>query len=805
MLKNYLRVALRSLFRNKLYSAINIFGLAIGMTACLMIFLWVRHEVSYDRFHGNADRIYRIERKVDFREIHSQVPITSGPYGPALVSDYPEIENYVRFQRQELVIKDHRNINRKQEVLFADDSCFDVFDFRLERGNAKTALVQPRSIVITRENALKYLGTEEAVGKSLTVDWNDQPVEFQITGILEEVPQASFVQFDMLASIATYSDERMTPWFNNFLHTFLLVGDGVSPQMLEPKFSSFLTKYMAADFIQLLGPDADINDVFQLKLKPLLSIHLHPAEQFEIEPQGSLTSVVIFSGVALLILIIACVNFMNLSTARANRRAREVGMRKTIGAQKRQLWSQFLGESVLLAFIALLLALGMIRLCLPLFGFISGKALFFNQLFLSGNWLVLLGITLATGLLAGLYPAFFLTSFEPAQVLKGGALKGAGKAAFRTVMTVGQFVISIILIIGTLVIMRQMNYIQTRPLGFDKDNIIVIPVEDSQVRGNIEPFRNALSADPRIKSVAGSSSLPGDRTFNDTVFKRDDSDDVFDLAYMFIDYDFIDTMNIEVSQGRGFSREFGADQENTYVINEAAAREIGYDPEEAVGKQLYRYQGTDEFEEGTIVGVVEDFHFKSLHRVIEPFLLMLEPENTYYISVRIATGDLGETIDFIRNTWMEIYPGNQFEYSFLDERILRLYESEGRMQSIFLVFSALSIFVACLGLFGLAAYTAQERTKEIGIRKALGASSGNIFILLSREFTKWVLLANIVAWPLGYFAMNKWLRNFAYRMDIGLTPFLLSAFFALIIALLTVSYQSIKAALTDPSVSLRYE
>lgn len=805
MLRNYLRVALRSLFRNKLYSFINIFGLAIGMTACLMIFLWVRNEVSYDRFHEKADRIYRIERKIDFREIHGQAPITSGPYGPALVSDYPEIENYVRLEENELVIKDHRNINRKQEVLFADNSVFDVFDFRLERGNAKTALVQPRSIVITRENALKYLGTEDAVGKSLTIDWNEQPVEFQITGILEKVPQTSFVQFDMLASLSTYSDERLTPWFNNFLHTFLLVKKGVSPQMLEAKFASFLTKYMAADFIQILGPDADINDVFQLKMKPLLSIHLHPGEQFEIEPQGSLTSVIIFSAIAILILIIACVNFMNLSTARANKRAREVGMRKTIGAQKSQLWIQFLGESVLLAFISLLMTLGMIRLCLPLFSFISGKSLFFNQLFLSGNWLMLIGITLTTGLLAGLYPAFYLTSFEPAQVLKGGAFKGTGKAAFRTVLTVGQFVISITLIIGTLVIARQMDYIQKRPLGFEKENMIVIPVEDSQVRGNIAPFRNALSVDPRIKSVAGSSNLPGSRTFSDTVFKRDDSDDVFDLAYMFIDYDFIDTMKLEVSYGRGFSREFGADQEDTFIINEAAARELGYSPEEAVGKRLLRLREANKLEEGTIVGVVKDFHFKSLHQIIEPFLLMLEPEYTRYISVWIVPGDVGETIDFIRNTWMGIYPGNQFEYSFLDERILRLYQSEGRMQSIFLVFSVLSIFVACLGLFGLAAFTAQERTKEIGIRKALGASSGNIFILLSREFAKWVLLANVIAWPLAYFAMNQWMQNFAYKIKMGLAPFLLSAVLAVGIALLTVSYQSTKAALTDPSVSLRYE
>jgi putative ABC transport system permease protein len=784
---------------------INLLGLAIGMAACLMIFLWVQDELSYDRFHQKAERIFRVERKFDFRDMHGQAPVTSGPYGPALVADYPEIENFVRLDREELSIKDHRNIFRKQSLIFADNSIFDVFDFRLEEGASQAALVQPNSIVLTRENALKFLGTEDAVGKSLTLDWNGDLTDFRITGILEKVPHNSHVHFDMLASLSTYPDERLSPWFNNFLYTYVLLKGGVSAQDLQKKLPALMTKYMAADFIAVVGTDADINEVFQLKLYPLLDIHLQPSEQFEIEPQGSLTSVYIFSAIALLILVIACINFMNLSTARANKRAREVGIRKTVGAVKRQLWGQFVGESILLALIALILAVLLIRLFTPFFNSLANKSLSVTQLFHSGNWLILIGITLITGLLAGLYPAFYLTAFHPARVLKGSVLSGTGKSAFRRGMAVIQFVISITLIIGTLIIFRQMEYVQNRSLGFDKENVVLIPAESKTIRKNIEAFRNALTQDTRIKSVAVSSNTPGSPMFSDTVFKRNDSDDIFSIIFVATDYEFVDTYGLNVIQGRNFSKDFSTDIQGAVILNQAAVKEIGYTPEEAVGKKLLRYRSATEFVESTIVGVVEDFHFKSLHRIIEPFLLMLSTDYFDTISVRVKPGDVRRTIDFIQKEWEETYPGEQFEFNFLDRRIDLLYESERKIRNIFLIFSILSIFVACLGLFGLAAFTAEERTKEIGVRKVLGASTGNILFLLSKEFAKWVLMANIVAWPVGYFMMSRWLQNFAFKIDVDLWPFLLSAVLALIIALLTVSYQSIKASLTNPVDCLRYE
>jgi putative ABC transport system permease protein len=408
-------------------------------------------------------------------------------------------------------------------------------------------------------------------------------------------------------------------------------------------------------------------------------------------------------------------------------------------------------------------------------------------------------------LLAGLYPAFYITAFEPAKVLKGTALSGKGKSVFRRSMATLQFVISTTLIIGTLIIYNQMEYVQNKSLGFDKENVVLITTESNAVRQNIEFFRNTLMDDPRIMAVAASSNVPGSAMFSDTAFKRGDTGEVYDLIYMRTDYDFVDTYKLKVLFGRQFSREFGTDPQGAILINEAAAREIGYSPEEAIGKQLNIIKSAEEYQEGKIIGVIENFHFKSLHRIIEPFVILLDPDSFRIISVRIQPGDVRGTLSFIQQKWTATFPAEEFEYGFLDDRINLLYENEGKMRQIFFVFSALSIFVACLGLFGLAAFTAQERTKEMGVRKVLGATEINVFVLLSKEFTKWVFIANVVAWPLAYYMMTKWLQNFAYRIGLGLWPFVLAAVLAFAIALITVSYQSIKAALTNPVDSLRYE
>jgi putative ABC transport system permease protein len=452
-----------------------------------------------------------------------------------------------------------------------------------------------------------------------------------------------------------------------------------------------------------------------------------------------------------------------------------------------------------------MLAILLVKLFIPVFNTLSSKPLYAGLLFTSPNWLILIGLTLITGLLAGLYPAFYITAFEPAKVLKGSALSGRGKSVFRRSMATLQFVISITLIIGTLIVYKQMAYIQNKSLGFDKENVVLITTESNAVRQNIEFFRNTLMDDSRIIAVAASSNVPGSKMFSDTAFKSGESGEVYDLIYMRADFDFIDTYQLRVLHGRQFSREFGTDSQGAILINEAGAREIGYAPEEAIGKELNIIRSADEYIKGTIIGVVENFHFKSLHRIIEPFVILCDPESFQIISVRIQPGDVRGTLSYIQKKWTETFPEEEFEYSFLDDRINLLYESEGKMRQIFFVFSTLSIFVACLGLFGLAAFTAQERTKEMGVRKVLGASEINVFVLLSKEFTRWVFIANIVAWPLAYYVMTKWLQNFAYRIGVSVWPFVLAAILAFVISLITVSYQSIRAALTNPVDSLRYE
>lgn len=805
MLSNYIKIALRNILHNKLFSFINIFGLAVGLASCLMIFLWVQDELSYDRFHENSDRIFRVERKFDFKDKHGQAPITSGPYGPAMVKDYPEVDDYMRLGRIETVIKDHQQVSRKQRIFFADNSLFKIFNFKLEKGDPAAALTQPKTVVLTRDMAEKLMGTEDALGRTLSVEWGGEFTDFLITGILAEVPHNSHVHFDIVFSAFTYSEATLNIWFNNFLYTYVLLKEGTDPATLEAKMPAFLSRYMAEDFLAIIGPDVDINEVFQLKMKPLLSIHLYPSAEFEIEALGSITSVYIFSAIALMILIIACFNFMNLSTARANKRAREVGLRKTLGAFKHQLWRQFLAESVVLAFLALILALLLFMLFVPVFNIIANKSLSLGMLLPIQNLAAVLGITLFTGLAAGLYPAFYLTAFDPVKVLKGGIYKGKGRSSLRAGMAVFQFVISIVLIIGTLIIYRQMEYIQNKSLGFDKENMVLIPVESSNVSKNIKPFQDLLVKHTTVRSVAFSSNVPGSPAFSDTVFKRENSDDAFDLLFISTGYEFIDTYGFKLIKGRQFSREYGADLQGAAVLNLAAVGELGLTLDNVLDKKLYKYYDINKFQELTIVGIVDNFHYKSLHQIIEPCVLLLAPDELRYVSIRTNPGDLKMTLGFIRQTWEELYPGELFEFSFLDDRIALLYSGEGKIQNIFLIFSILSIFVACLGFFGLAAFSAQEKTKEIGVRKVLGASTTNIFLLLSKEFARWVLLANIIAWPAAYFAMSQWLQNFAYQKNMGLAPFFVAAVLALFIAMLTVSFQVLKAAWAEPVDSLKYE
>jgi len=805
MVRNYIKIAFRNCKKHKLFTFINVFGLAIGIATCMMINFWVQRELSYDRFNKNADRIFRIERRITFEGRDEIWPITSGAYGPALLNDYPEIESFVRFWRREMSIKDKDNIYHRQQLIMSDNSIFDIFDYELEEGDPNSALTNPKTLVLTRKTAQKYLGDKNVIGKSLTFIFNGEQVDFQITGILKEVPRNSHIQFDMLISTSSEPGESFSRWYGNFLYTYILLNDGSAKNSLEYKLDAFLNKYVGPAYEEYYGPEVtNISDVIKLKLNPVTSIHLDPRVEWEIEPQGKMSSVYIFSSIAFLILFIACMNFMNLSTARANKRAKEVGLRKAIGAHQSQLRIQFIEESTLLAITALLIAFLILAFIIPLFNSIFDEALSLNMILQSKNLLVLLGVILVTGILSGLYPAFYLSRFDPAKVLKGGMQSGTAKSSFRKYMTIIQFIISITLIFGTLTILKQMNFIQTISLGFDKENIVVIPVRNNKVSQGFEAFRTELTRSSKIKLISGSNNVPGDPRYGDHLFIRNETSENFGFIYMSAGFNFIDTYNMNIIAGRNFSRDFGTDTVGTIILNEAAVKKMGLTPEEAVGKELY---STAFKTNGKIVGVVKNFNFKSLRREIEPIVIILFPNNNNVanISVRILPEDVQETIGFIKQKWLELFPGEQFEFNFLDSHLDRLYKNEMKMQNLFIVSSFLSILVACLGLFGLATYTVGERTKEIGVRKVFGASSISVVMLLSKDFTKWVIISYIATLPLGWYLMNRWLQNFAYKIDIEWYVFLFSGLIAFVIALSTICFQTVKSAKTNPVDSLKYE
>jgi putative ABC transport system permease protein len=683
-----------------------------------------------------------------------------------------------------------------------DNSIFEMFDFHLENGDEQSALSDPMTVVLTRENADKYFGTGDAVGKSLTFEWEGKPVDLKVTGILEEIPENSHIHFDMLLSIASYKEELYTDWRSNYLYTYIQVQENTSKQDLEEKLKTFVTQRLEPEYGDLLLQGRSIHEVLKMHLFPISDIHLHPSANWEVEPGGNISSVYIFSCIAVLILIIACMNFVNLSTARASKRAKEVSLRKTIGAEKRQLRVQFIQESVLLAFVSLVLAVVMSSLFIQAYNDIFAENLSLSLLLHLKNLIILMGAAFTVGVLAGLYPAYYLTRFEPVEVMKGGLLSGSGKSVFRRNMVIIQFSISIMLIVGVFTVYKQMRYIQTRSLGFDKENVVIIPVRSQQIAQNYGSFQNELMQNPQIISTSASSEVPADSHYSNDSVNRLDSEEPISLFLFACDYDYVETYKMEVLAGRAFSRDFSKDTEGSIILNESAAHRIGWTPEEAVGKKL---EGAYSESATQVVGVVKNFHFKSLHREVEPMALLLYPDYIRDISVRIKPGDVGRTLNFIQQKWESLFPGEQFEYSFLDNRINQLYESEKKMQDLFVVFSALSILVACLGLLGLVSFTAELKTKEIGIRKVLGASTGSVIVLLSKEFIKWVLLANIVAWPLAWFMMNKWLQNFAYKTNVGWIVFVLAGFVTMAIAIFTFIFQTVKTACAKPVNSLRYE
>jgi len=791
MIKNYLTVAIRNIARNKTFSAINILGLAIGMACCILILLYVQDELSYDRHHEHADRIYRLAEEAHIAGQTRRIAITSFPMGPALVQDYPTVVDAVRFYKndEKTPVANQQNQFYERGVLFTETSIFQVFDFPLIQGDPRTALQEPHSIVLTEEMARKYFGDQDPMGQTLSVDSKT----FKITGILENHTHNTHLQFNFLVSSMRHSD-----WIDHSYYTYLLLQDAHAADELETELPNFIERYMGE---QLKASGIQ----FKPFLQPLTDIHLHSHLEFEISPNGDIRYVYLFLVIALFVLVLACINFMNLSTARSATRSKEVGMRKVVGANRSQLIRQFMGESILLALLALLFAVVLVELSLPAFNAFTQRELVLDY---AGNWhvvLALLSVALFAGLLSGIYPALFLSAFQPVEVLKSVMNRGLKTSYSRKTLVVFQFVISIILIIGTVVVYHQSDYIKNKKLGFNKEQVIVIPID----RQLVKRYKSAVSAQAAVLNVSASSTVPGReiaahlfRPSLDPVHK-----DALLINVMYVDHEFIPTYGIEVLEGRAFSEDIGSDRNGAFILNEAALRKLGWTS--YTNRKLERVYPEGNILnveiQGDVVGVVKDFHYQSLHHEIEPLVLMMGGSWIEYLSIRIRSDDIAATLNFLKTQWLEVVSNRPFDYFFLDDDYDKLYRTEEQIGTLFGLFSILAIFVASLGLFGLASFTAQLRIKEIGIRKVLGASVSNLVLMLSKEFVLLVGIANLIAWPIAYYAMNRWLQDFAYRIDLEIWAFVLSGVLALLIALTTVSYQAWKVARTNPVDALRYE
>ena len=798
MFKNYLHIALRNIKKHKGYSLINILGLAIGMACCILITSYVLYELSYDKYHENAGSIYRLKSDAQIGDNHLHIPKSSPPMSGYMVENFPEVTNAVRFRELgNAPVRYRENQYYEDRIYYTDNSIFDIFTFPLLIGDPKTALKTANSIVITEDVAKKYFGEEDPIGKVLTVDESD---DYTITGVLSNVPRNSHFIFDMLCSFETHSARNkmnMHNWLFLNYYTYIMVQEGTYQKALEQKFPAMIDKN-AGGILKAVKGD------LKLTLQPLTSIHLHSRLEQEISGTSNIAYVYIFSAIALFILFIACMNFMNLSTARSANRAQEVGMRKVLGAHKAEIIRQFLGESLLYSVLSCVVALVFVEVALPLFRSVSGINLRIN--YVENPWFIpgLIGLTIFVGLIAGSYPAFFLSAFQPIRVIKGNLKSGATNARFRSVLVIFQFTISIVLIIGTIIIINQLKYMKNSQLGFQKEQVVVFPISDESTVESLAPFKGELKSYPGIINVAASSHVPGQTTYYNPFLPEGFTRDQMPwMGQLNVDVDYLPTLEIELLAGRNFSPELKTDQTRSVIINETAAKRFGW--EDPVGKTIGEYSNSGGILKRPVIGVVKDFHIDSLHRRIGPLLITNNPEWLNTLSVRIKPDNIPKTMEFLSEKWNHHNPYRPFQYFFLDDSFDAQYRADEKLSKIFSYFSILAIFIACLGLFGLASYTAEQRTKEIGIRKVLGASISEIVKLLTKEFSKWVLAANIIAWPVAYYAMNKWLQGFAYRIGMEFLTFVLAAIVALAIALLTVSYQAVRAAKTDPVNSLRYE
>jgi ABC-type antimicrobial peptide transport system permease subunit len=785
MFKTYFKIAFRNLVRHKAFAAINIAGLAIGMACSIFILLWVQNELSYDKFHKNADKIYRLT---------AGGATNSGPMVPELKAKIPAIKNFVRFlfvQPTTTVFERGTKRFEEKAVFYADSTLLQVFSFPLVNGNAETALARPDAVLITEDMAKKYFGNEDAVGKILKRDKKDNLV---VTGVLKNIPANSHLQFDFIMPMSSIaqSDWRLRDniWASYDFYDYI---------QLDKNFNATPVALagLGRQINKLVGEHIKENTP-NIKLQPLADIHLRSDYHSTLPGQGNIQYVNTFFVVALFILAVACINFMNLATARSARRAKEVGLRKVVGAVRMQLIGQFLGESLFISFIALLIAVVIVSLLLPVFNNLAGKELSIQLL--DGKLIaLLLGIALFTGLISGSYPALFLSGFKPVQVLKGNMKMRGGNLYFRNGLVVVQFVVSIILLAGTALVYRQLNYIKNRDIGYDKSNLLYMPMTgemgDKQRLLKAELKTNPLTAN--FTTISEPISNLSSDTYGVEWEGSTPADNNIWFSKVWVNDGFFDVLQMKMASGRALSTTEFADSGN-YVINEKAAKIMGMTPAAAVGKSL-TFQG----DKGIIVGVVKDFNYKSAQTAIEPMIIAFNKWNGGVVLVRTQPGKTEATIQALEKVSKQLNPAFPFSYGFVDQDINNLYKGEQQMGSLFNVFAIIAIFISCMGLYGLSAFMAEQRTKEIGVRKVLGASVFNVVYLLSTGFTKLILIAIVIAIPIAWFAINKWLSSFAYRVNVGWAIFLIASLGALVIAWITVSYESVKAAIVNPIKSLR--
>ncbi len=800
MIHNYLKVAFRNIKRHKGYSFINIAGLAIGMACTILISFYILDEVSYDKYHEKTDSIYRLVQILDpGQEDEYETIVQSALYAPLLLEEIPEVKNAARIYAPKIwgrsVLIDYKDKSfYTQELIFADASLFKMFSFPFAHGNPETVFLDPQSIVITENVAEKYFEGEDPMGKVITYDNQHQ---FKVTGVLKNIPRNSHFRFDFVVPMESYPmvmQERLEKWTNSAFPTYVELPKNYDITALQEKIPTLIKSHR--------GKSVDTEFWFQ----PLTRIHLHSHLSDELGTNSDIRYVYIFIVIALFVLSIACMNFINLSTARATHRAREVGIRKMVGANRAKLIKQFLFESIIICLIALAASLFLVWVFLPSFTKIFNVQIDFSFINPYSYMAILTIITLFTGFLSGIFPAFFLSSFNLTSVLKGHFLTGKrGKNMLRKWLVVAQFAISTILVICTGIIYDQLNYIQKSDLGFNKESVVVIPTRrDEEVISKAGVLKTTFEKDSGVLNVTASSQTPGIKMFGRYAQTEGDAKDKWkSVKSLWVDHDFIKTYELSLLAGRSFSKEFGTDAEKSFILNETAVKMFGFSsPENSIGKRIDLNYGR---KIGTIIGVTRDFNFLSLHSKIEPIIMHINPDRFYYISARINNQNVQATLDYLERKWREILPQRPFDYFFLERDYSEQYHSDQSFGTLLSYFSFIAIFISCLGLFGLISYSVERRTKEIGIRKVLGASISKVFYLIAKEFMYAIGIAAVIAWPAAYFVMAKWLQSFAYRISIGLRAFIFSAVLALIVALLTVSYQAIKAATANPADSLRYE